>query len=54
VPRTPRFTEIVLAAPPPAVVAEVVLRNGWVVRVPLTSLDATAVRTLVATLDAPC
>jgi transposase-like protein len=53
-PRTPNFTEVVLAAPPPAVVAEVVLRNGWVVRVPLASVDATAVRTLVATLDAPC
>jgi hypothetical protein len=50
----PTFTEVVLAAPPPAVVAEVVLRNGWVVRVPLASGDATAVRTLVATLDAPC
>ncbi|HSP97365.1 MAG TPA: hypothetical protein VL049_09010 [Candidatus Dormibacteraeota bacterium] len=53
-PRTAAFTEVVLTAPPPAVVAEVVLRNGWVVRVPLASVDAAAVRTLVATLDAPC
>ena len=52
--RPPRFTEVVLAAPPPAVVAEVVLRNGWVVRVPLAGVEASAVRTLVATLDAPC
>jgi len=30
------------------------LRNGWVVRVPLAGVDATALRTLVAALDAPC
>jgi hypothetical protein len=50
----PTFTEVVLA-PPPAVMAEVVLRAGWVVRAPLhAGVDAAAVRTLVATLDPPC
>jgi len=54
-PLAPRFTEVVLTtAAPPAAVAEVVLRNGWVVRVPLAGVEATALRTLVATLDAPC
>lgn len=48
------FAEVVLA-PPPAVLAEVVLRTGWVVRVPLhAGMDAAALRTLVATLDPPC
>jgi transposase-like protein len=52
---TPTFTEVVLTAPPIAgAVAEVVLRNGWVVRVPLAGVDAAAVRTLVRALDAPC
>jgi hypothetical protein len=51
--RPPTFTEVVLA-PAAAPVAEVVLRNGWVVRVPLGGTDAAAVRTLVAALDAPC
>lgn len=50
----PIFTEVVLA-PPVAVVAEVVLRTGWVVRVPLhAGVDAAVLRTLVATLDPPC
>jgi transposase-like protein len=48
------FTEVVLTPPAASAVAEVVLRNGWVVRVPLTGVDAPGVRTLVAALDAPC
>ena len=54
-PAAPIFTEVVRPAPPAAGgLAEVVLRNGWVVRVPLAGVDATALRTLVAALDAPC
>jgi hypothetical protein len=45
---------VVLAAPAAATIAEVVLRNGWVVRVPLAGVDATALGTLVRALDAPC
>jgi len=48
----PAFTEVVHAAPPPGVEAEVVLRNGRVVRVPLHG-DAGAVRRLVEALEAP-
>jgi hypothetical protein len=51
----PAFTEVVRATPPAAgAVAEVVLRNGWVVRVPLAGADAAALRTLLRGLDAPC
>lgn len=50
----PTFTEVVRAAPAAATIAEVVLRNGWVVRVPLAGVDATALGTLVRALDAPC
>ena len=39
----PTFTEMVLAAPAAVTIAEVVLRNGWVIRVPLAGVDATAV-----------
>lgn len=35
-------------------VVEVVLRNGRVVRVPVTGIEPTALRTLVRTLDEPC
>lgn len=53
--RAAAFTEVGLRAPPAAgAVAEVVLRNGRVVRVPLAGVDATALRTLVRALDAPC
>jgi hypothetical protein len=33
---------------------EVVLRNGRVVRVPLTGVEPTALRTLLRALDEPC
>lgn len=55
-PQPPRFTEVTLplALAAPGGIAEVVLRNGWVVRVPLAGVEAAALRTLMATLDAPC
>jgi hypothetical protein len=52
-PPTPGFTEVVRAMPPAREEAEVVLRNGRVVRVPLGA-DGGAVRRLIEALDAPC
>jgi hypothetical protein len=51
----PAFTEVVRATPPAAgAVAEVVLRNGVIVRVPLAGVEAAALRTLVRVLAEPC
>lgn len=49
------FTEVQRepAMPAPAVV-EVVLRNGRVVRVPLTGVEPTVLRTVLRALDEPC
>jgi hypothetical protein len=52
----PGFTEVVLAAAPGrgAPHAEVELRNGRVVRLPLVARDPAALRALLAVLDPPC
>ena len=53
--RPATFTEVVRPAPPAAgAVAEVVLRNGWVVRVPLAGVEVGALRALLRGLDASC
>ena len=51
-PSASAFTEVVLAAPRERAEVEVVLRDGRVLRVPL-SADGHAVRRLIAALEAP-
>ena len=49
------FTEVVLDAPGRGgLMAEVVLRSGRILRLPLAGVDADAVRTLVRVLEEPC
>ncbi len=50
-----RFTEVVFGGPSSAPgVAEVVLRSGRVLRVPLAGADAEVLRMLVGVLEEPC
>lgn len=49
------FTEIVLGEPNSVgAIAEVVLRSGRILRVPLAGVEAEAVRVLVRVLEEPC
>ena len=53
--RSAGFRELVLDAPSSAgAIAEVVLRSGRILRVPLAGVDAEVVRVLVRALEEPC
>jgi len=53
--RAAGFRELVLDAPSSAgAIAEVVLRSGRILRVPLADVDAEVVRVLVRALEEPC